>query len=96
MIVIDAAAFIDAVDGRRSVVERLENEDIHAPHLIDVEVAGVSFADTLVSRGLYQVRSEQPDMPDDSFLFLPMDARRLMDVSGPVRLQRELVAGLFS
>ena len=38
MIVVDASAFIDAVDGRRSVVERLVDEDIHAPHLIDVEV----------------------------------------------------------
>ena len=38
MIVIDAAACIDAVDGRRSVLDRLMNEDIHAPHLLDVEV----------------------------------------------------------
>lgn len=30
---------MDDVDGRKSVVERLENEDVHAPHLIDVEVA---------------------------------------------------------
>ena len=39
MIVLDASAFIDAVDGRRSVIERLVGEDIHAPHLLDVEVA---------------------------------------------------------
>ena len=38
MIVIDAAAFIDAVDGRPSVVDRLTGEDLHAPHLLDVEV----------------------------------------------------------
>ena len=39
MIVLDASAFIDAVDGRREVIERLAGEDIHAPHLLDVEVA---------------------------------------------------------
>jgi len=39
VIVIDASALIDAVDGRIPVLARLENEDIHAPHLIDVEVA---------------------------------------------------------
>lgn len=38
MIVIDASAFIDAVDGRPDVVERLVDEDVHAPHLLDVEV----------------------------------------------------------
>lgn len=38
MIVIDAAAFIDAVDGRSSVVDRLTGEDLHAPYLFDVEV----------------------------------------------------------
>ena len=38
MIVLDASAFIDAVDGRRNVIERLAGEDIHAPHLLDVEV----------------------------------------------------------
>ncbi len=38
MIVIDASAFIDVVDGGGSVVERLVEEDIHAPHLLDVEV----------------------------------------------------------
>ena len=31
--------------------------------LIEVEAAGVSFADVLVSRGLYQVRSEPPFVP---------------------------------
>ena len=39
MIVLDASAFIDAIDGRRAVIERLVGEDIHAPHLLDVEVA---------------------------------------------------------
>lgn len=38
MIVIDASAFIDAVDGSRPVLERIAGEDIHAPHLLDVEV----------------------------------------------------------
>jgi predicted nucleic acid-binding protein len=38
VIVIDASAFIDAVDGRRRVIDRIENEDIHAPHLLDIEV----------------------------------------------------------
>ncbi len=39
MIVIDASAFIDAVDGRAEVLDRLAGEDVHAPHLLDVEVA---------------------------------------------------------
>ena len=51
MIVIDAAAFIDAVDGRRSVLDRLMNEDIHAPHLLDVEV--VSGLRRLVATGRF-------------------------------------------
>ena len=38
MIVLDASAFLDAVDGRRSVVDRIDGEDLHAPHLLDVEV----------------------------------------------------------
>lgn len=38
MIVIDASAFLDAVDGRVPVVERITGEDIHAPHLLDIEV----------------------------------------------------------
>ena len=38
MIVIDASAFLDAVDGRQSVVDRIAGEDLHAPHLLDVEV----------------------------------------------------------
>lgn len=38
MIVIDASAFLDAVDGRRSVIDRIDGEDLHAPHLLDVEV----------------------------------------------------------
>lgn len=39
MIVVDASALIDAIDGRPGVIERLADEDLHAPHLIDVEVA---------------------------------------------------------
>ena len=38
MIVIDASAFLDAVDGRRSVIDRIDGEDLHAPHLLDIEV----------------------------------------------------------
>ena len=38
MIVIDASAFLDAVDGRRTVIDRIAGEDLHAPHLLDVEV----------------------------------------------------------
>lgn len=38
MIVIDASAFIDAVDGRSAIIERIRGEDLHAPHLLDVEV----------------------------------------------------------
>lgn len=38
MIVIDASAFLDAVDGRRVVIDRIDGEDLHAPHLLDVEV----------------------------------------------------------
>ena len=52
MIVIDASALIDAVDGRVSVIARLEGEDIHAPHLIDVEVA--SALRRLVARGRFE------------------------------------------
>ena len=39
MIVLDPSAFIDAIDGRGAVIERLEGEDIHAPHLLDLDVA---------------------------------------------------------
>lgn len=52
MIVIDASAFIDAVDGRNSVLGRLGDEDIHAPHLLDVEVA--SALRRLVARGRFE------------------------------------------
>ena len=38
MIVIDASAFLDAVDGRPSVIDRIDGEDLHAPHLLDIEV----------------------------------------------------------
>ena len=38
MIVLDASAFVDAVDGNRAVIERLSGEEVHAPHLLDVEV----------------------------------------------------------
>jgi predicted nucleic acid-binding protein len=51
MIVIDASAFIDAVDGRHSVIDRIQGEDLHAPHLLDVEVA--SALRRLVSAGRF-------------------------------------------
>ncbi len=51
MIVVDASAFIDAVDGRKQVVDRLVGEDIHVPHLLDVEVA--SALRRLVSSGRF-------------------------------------------
>jgi len=38
VIVIDASAFVDVVDGRRAVIDRIDGEDLHAPHLLDVEV----------------------------------------------------------
>jgi predicted nucleic acid-binding protein len=38
VIVLDASAFLDAVDGRQTVIDRIRGEDIHAPHLLDVEV----------------------------------------------------------
>jgi putative acetyltransferase len=43
----------------------------------------------------YEVHCESPAMPDDAFMILAMDARRLMGVSGPVRLPSELTMGLF-
>lgn len=49
MIVLDASAFIDAVDGRQSVLDRLAGEALHAPHLLDIEV--VSGLRRLVSIG---------------------------------------------
>ena len=39
MIVVDASALIDAIDGQPGILERLVDEDIHAPHLINIEVA---------------------------------------------------------
>jgi predicted nucleic acid-binding protein len=39
VIVVDASAFVDAVDGEPAVIDRIAGEDIHAPHLLDVEVA---------------------------------------------------------
>ncbi len=52
MIVLDASAFIDAVDGRREVIERLAGEDVHAPHLLDVDVA--SALRRLVAAGRFE------------------------------------------
>ncbi|MDX1384388.1 MAG: NADPH:quinone oxidoreductase family protein [Thermoanaerobaculia bacterium] len=48
--------------------DALRLDDIPEPEadgriLVDVEAAGVSFADLLVSQGLYQVRSEPPFVP---------------------------------
>ncbi len=39
MIVLDASAYVDGILGNQTVRERLEGEDVHAPHLLDVEVA---------------------------------------------------------
>ena len=39
MIVLDASAFVDGVVGDRAVIERLVDEDVHVPHLLDLEVA---------------------------------------------------------
>jgi predicted nucleic acid-binding protein len=39
LIVIDAAAFVDALAERPAVVERISGEELHAPDLIDLEVA---------------------------------------------------------
>ena len=39
MIVIDASAFVDALAEMPAVVERINGEDLHAPHVIDLEVA---------------------------------------------------------
>ena len=49
MTVIDASAFVDAVDGRATVIRRLAGHRLHAPHLLDVEV--VSAVRRLVSSG---------------------------------------------
>jgi len=51
VIVIDASAFIDAVDGRSEVLARLAGQDIHAPHLLDIEV--VSALGRLVRGGQF-------------------------------------------
>lgn len=39
MIVLDASALIDAFAGNHDVARRIAGEDVHAPHLLDVEVA---------------------------------------------------------
>ncbi len=39
MIVLDASALVDAFAGHDGVLRRIQGEDVHAPHLIDVEVA---------------------------------------------------------
>jgi predicted nucleic acid-binding protein len=39
VIVVDASALVDAIDGRSTVVERITGRELHAPHLLDVEVA---------------------------------------------------------
>lgn len=38
MIVVDASAYVDGILGNHSVRERLVDEDVHAPHLLDLEV----------------------------------------------------------
>ena len=70
MIVIDAAAFIDAIDGRRPVLDRLANEDLHAPHLLDVEV--VSGLRRLVASGRFK-----PELAEEALTILERaDIRR--------------------
>jgi predicted nucleic acid-binding protein len=39
VIVLDASAFVDGVIGNQAVRERLADEDVHVPHLLDLEVA---------------------------------------------------------
>jgi predicted nucleic acid-binding protein len=39
LIVIDASAFVDALAERTAVIERISGEELHAPHMIDLEVA---------------------------------------------------------
>jgi predicted nucleic acid-binding protein len=39
LIVLDASAFIDGVVGDQAVIERLVDEDVYVPHLLDLEVA---------------------------------------------------------
>lgn len=51
MIVVDASAFVDAVDGEPAVIARVAGEDIHAPHLLDVEV--LSALRRLVANGRF-------------------------------------------
>ena len=38
MIVLDASAYVDGILGNHTVRERLVDEDVHAPHLLDLEV----------------------------------------------------------
>ena len=86
MIVIDASAFIDAVDGRRRVIDRMANEDIHAPHLLDVEV--VSALRRLVTAGHF----DQQRAMDALNILEQSDIRRhphtpLLRVTWPLRGQ---------
>ena len=39
MIVLDASAYVDGAFGNQAVRARLEDEDVHAPHLLDLEAA---------------------------------------------------------
>lgn len=39
MIVLDASAYIDGILGNHAVQTRLVDEDVHAPHLLDLELA---------------------------------------------------------
>lgn len=39
MIVLDASALVDGVAGHAGVRDRIQDEEIHSPHLLDVEVA---------------------------------------------------------
>lgn len=38
MIVLDASAAVDALGGHAALLDRLDGETLHAPHLLDIEV----------------------------------------------------------
>lgn len=49
MIVIDASAVVDAFSGNAPLLARIDGEEMHAPHLLDIEV--VSAMRRLVAHG---------------------------------------------
>jgi predicted nucleic acid-binding protein len=60
LIVVDASAVVDAISGNSALLARLEGEEMHGPHLLDIEVAsalrrlvaGGSINDAQAGRGL--------------------------------------------